>query len=76
MNARRRLYASLAGTFLVALCCFTPILVVTLTAAGVAAFTPYLDLVLFPMLGVLTIVTWSSYKRYGQASPDDPNALD
>src|ERR671919_238006 len=60
MNARTRLYASIAGTILVALCCFTPILVITLTAVGLAAFTPYLDIVLFPLLGVFVVVPWIS----------------
>jgi mercuric ion transport protein len=58
------LYASIAGTVLVALCCFTPILVIALSAAGVAALTPYLDVLLYPALVVLIVVTWISYKRY------------
>jgi mercuric ion transport protein len=48
MDARKRLYASIGGTILVALCCFTPILVIALTAVALAAFTPYLDFVSSP----------------------------
>lgn len=64
MTPRKRLCASVLGTVLVALCCFTPILVIVLTATGLAAFTPYLDWVLLPALAVLVIVTWISYTRY------------
>ncbi len=71
MDARNRLYVSIGGTILVALCCFTPILVIALTAVGLAAFTPYLDFVLFPALAVLVIVTWQSYRRYVQARRSD-----
>lgn len=38
------------GTVLVALRCFTPILVVLLGSVGLAAFTVYLDIVLLPAL--------------------------
>lgn len=65
---QKRLYASIGGTILVALCCFTPILVLALTARGLAALTRYLDVVLLPALAVLVAVTWRSYRRYAQAS--------
>lgn len=38
------------GTVLVALCCFTPILVILLGVVGWSAFTGYLDYVLLPAL--------------------------
>jgi mercuric ion transport protein len=57
MTPRNQLYASAAGTVLVALCCFTPILVITLATLGLVAFTPYLDLVLLPALAVLIVLT-------------------
>lgn len=38
------------GTVLVALCCFTPILVILLGVVGLSAFTGYLDYVLLPAL--------------------------
>jgi mercuric ion transport protein len=68
MSPRKRLSASIGGTILVALCCFTPILVVALTTIGLAAFTRYLDFVLVPALAVLVVVTWRSYRRYAQVS--------
>lgn len=55
-------YASIAGIILVALCCFTPVFVITLEAIGLSAFTPYLDYVLLPALLILIVVAWLSYK--------------
>ena len=66
MTPRNQLYTSIAGTILVALCCFTPVLVVALAAVGLATITSYLDLVLLPALATLIIVTWISYKRYAR----------
>ena len=64
---RKRFYAALAGTIAVAICCFTPILVIAFAAAGLSAFTPYLDYVLFPALGVLVILTVISYRKWRKA---------
>ncbi len=62
--SKKRIYAAIAGTLLIALCCFTPILVVTLGAVGLSAFTPYLDYVLLPSLLILIIIAVSSYIRW------------
>lgn len=51
------------GTVLVALCCFTPLLVVLVTAVGLAAIVGYLDYVLFPALGVFIIITLYALMR-------------
>jgi mercuric ion transport protein len=64
MTPKNWWYASVAGTVAVALCCFTPILVVALAAFGLGAFTDYLDVVLLPALAILIVVTWISYRRY------------
>ena len=48
--------AGIWGSIVVAICCFTPILVIGLGVVGLAALTPYLDAVLFPMLGVFLIL--------------------
>ncbi|MCZ6730321.1 MAG: mercury resistance system transport protein MerF [SAR324 cluster bacterium] len=45
------------GTFVTGLCCFTPILVIGVAAAGAASIVAYLDYVLFPMLGFFMILT-------------------
>lgn len=62
--SKKGFYASLAGTLLVALCCFTPILVITLGAIGLSTFTPYLDYVLLPGLIVLIALTLISYAKW------------
>jgi hypothetical protein len=41
-------WASVSGTVIVALCCFTPVLVITLSAIGLGAVVGYLDYVLLP----------------------------
>ncbi|MEW6321320.1 MAG: mercury(II) reductase [Acidobacteriota bacterium] len=67
MTPKHWLVASIAGTFGVAACCFTPVLVIALAAVGLGALTPYLDVVLLPTLGVLIVVTAVSYRRYARA---------
>jgi len=64
MKPKAAFRASVAGTAIVALCCFTPILVVTLSAIGLGAVVGYLDYVLLPALVVMIIVTFVSYRRY------------
>jgi mercuric ion transport protein len=63
-RAKTGFYAALAGTVAVAVCCFTPVLVLALAATGLSAFTPYLDYVLFPALVVLVVLTMVSYRRW------------
>ena len=64
MQPKKTLIASLVGTILVAVCCFTPILVVLLGAIGLGAWVGYLDYILLPALGVLLGLTVLSYWRY------------
>lgn len=64
---RNRFIAALVGMGVVALCCFTPVLVILLTAVGLAAFTPYLDYVLFPVLAALIVLTTVSYRKWRKA---------
>lgn len=62
------------GTVLVALCCFTPILVVLFASVGLAALTGYLDYVLFPALaffiGLTLYALWR--KKQSDACSDNP----
>ena len=62
--SKKTFYAAVAGTVLVALCCFTPILVIALAAVGLSALTPYLDYVLLPALVLLIVLTVVSYLRW------------
>lgn len=50
MADRSLLRTSIVGTLIVALCCFTPVLVWLLAVVGLSALTGYLDIVLFPAL--------------------------
>jgi len=45
------------GTIVAALCCFTPILVLLLSAIGLGAVSVYLDYILFPILVVFMFLT-------------------
>ncbi len=64
---KRSLLAAAIGTAVVALCCFTPLLVLVLGVVGLSALTPYLDYVLFPTLVVLLIVTVVADRRWRRA---------
>jgi membrane protein implicated in regulation of membrane protease activity len=62
--SKKNLNALIIGTILILLCCFTPLLVFTLSLVGLSFFTPYLDFVLFPALLLFTFLTMWSYKKY------------
>lgn len=47
----------IGGTIIVALCCFTPILVILIGVVGLGALTGYLDYVLFPALALFVGIT-------------------
>jgi mercuric ion transport protein len=67
-TSKKGMFAAFTGTVLVALCCFTPILVVLLGAIGLSAFTPYLDMVLLPALGIMIVVSMVSYLRWRKSA--------
>lgn len=51
------LKVGIIGTVVAALCCFTPVLVILFGVVGLSAMVGYLDLVLFPALGVFILLT-------------------
>lgn len=57
MNDKKLLRFGIIGTVILALCCFTPILVVLFGAVGLAAAIGYLDIVLFPALAAFIAIT-------------------
>ncbi len=67
MNDKTLLRTGIIGTVVVALCCFTPVLVVLVTAVGLAAVVGYLDYVLFPALAVFLAIT--GYALYLRSRP-------
>jgi len=62
--SKKGMFAAVAGTVLVALCCFTPILVILLGAVGLSVFTPYLDFVLLPALCIMVALSIVSFLRW------------
>ncbi len=53
----RLLRMGVIGTVILALCCFTPVLVVLLGIVGLSALTGWLDVVLLPALAVFVGLT-------------------
>lgn len=64
MTNRKLFCTSCAGTIIVALCCFTPILVVGLGMMGLSAWLGWLDYVLFPALAFFIVLTGFGYWRW------------
>ena len=55
------------GSGIAALCCFTPVLVIVLGAAGLGAAIAYLDMILLPLLAIFLGVTgFALYQRHRQ----------
>ncbi|MER2512041.1 mercury resistance system transport protein MerF [Nitrosomonas ureae] len=61
------LRVSMIGTVVVALCCFTPLLVILLGVVGLSALTGYLDYVLLPALAIFIGLTIYAIQRKRQA---------
>ncbi|RKF15325.1 mercury resistance system transport protein MerF [Roseovarius spongiae] len=58
------LKTGIIGTVIVALCCFTPVLVILLGAVGLSAVLGWLDYVIFPALGLFIAITiYALWKR-------------
>jgi len=52
------------GSVIVAICCFTPLLVVAFGLVGLSSWLGWIDYVLFPMLAVfLAVTTYALYRR-------------
>ncbi|AFY70467.1 mercury ion transport protein MerF [Thalassoporum mexicanum PCC 7367] len=66
MKSKNALIASIVGTIVVAICCFTPILVLFIGLLGWGAFAGYLDYILLPLLLGMILLTTFSYIRYRQ----------
>ena len=66
--SKKGIYATISGSIMVAFCCFTPILVITLGAIGLSTITPYLDYVLLPALVVLIVLSFLSYRKWKKSS--------
>ena len=56
-------WVSLVATVIVAVCCFTPLLVWGLALLGLSAYLGWIDMILLPLLGVLAALTLILYFR-------------
>lgn len=56
-NNSRLLKLGIGGSLIVALCCFTPILLILFGIVGLGALTGYLDYVLLPALVIFIGIT-------------------
>lgn len=65
----RLLKYGLIGTVVVALCCFTPVLVILLGAVGLSAVLGWLDFVLLPALAVFIGITFYALWRRQRINP-------
>lgn len=54
---RKLLGIGIVGTVVVALCCFTPVLVILLGVVGLSAMLGWIDYVLFPALAFFIALT-------------------
>jgi len=71
----KMLKGGIIGSAIAAVCCFTPLLVIAFTGAGLAGLIGGLDYFLFPMLfGSLGIVALALYLRAGSSDPS-PKAI-
>ena len=64
----RLLKVAVIGLVVTALCCFTPILVVVLTAIGLTAAVAWLDMILLPLLGLFAALSIFAYLRGRRAT--------
>ena len=71
MNDRTLLRTGLIGSAVAAVCCFTPALVILVSAVGLSAVIGYLDYVLFPALALFLALTAYSIYRMKRASGDN-----
>jgi|GEM_PF-1931182 mercuric ion transport protein len=63
MTNKLLLRVGITGTVLAALSCFTPILVIALTALGMASLIPRLDPILIPVLVFFAAFTFWAFSR-------------
>lgn len=69
-NQSRLLKVGLIGTVIVALCCFTPVLVILFGVVGLSAMLGWLDYVLVPALAIFIGITiYALWKRRNAENP-------
>jgi mercuric ion transport protein len=61
------LKTGIIGTVIAAICCFTPVLVILLSAVGLSAIIGWLDYVLLPALVIFLAMTGYALWKKSQA---------
>ncbi len=67
MNDRKLLKTGIVGTVVMAVCCFTPALVILLGVAGLSAWLAWADYVLWPAMIFFAGLTVYAYVRWSRA---------
>ncbi|MBL4739644.1 MAG: mercury resistance system transport protein MerF [Sneathiella sp.] len=71
MADKKTLRAGIIGTIIGAICCFTPLLVLLLGAAGLSAWLGWVDYALFPiMYASMGVAAYGLYVRSGKIGGD------
>ncbi len=71
LDDKKLLKTGLIGTAIAAVCCFTPLLVVTMGAVGLSALVGWwLDLILFPALALFMLMAGYGFYRWRQQAED------
>ncbi len=76
MTNRSLLRTGIIGTVIMAICCFTPVLVILAGAVGLSAIVGWLDYVLFPALAVFIGITIYALVRRAKSSTTSAAATD
>ncbi len=72
MSDRKLLRLGVVGTVVLAICCFTPALVVLLGVLGLSALVDGLDYVLLPaLLGFVALTAYALVRRSTAAAGDE-----
>lgn len=72
MNDHRLLRIGVLGTVIAALCCFSPVLVILLSAVGLSAVVGWLDYVLLPALALFIGIMLYALVHRERGSSCDP----
>ncbi len=76
LKEKKLLKGGIIGSSIAAVCCFTPLLVIAFTGAGLAGLIGGLDYVLFPLLfGSLGIVALALYMQAGRPGPSPKSII-
>ncbi len=78
MNNKSLCGTGAAGSFIAAICCFTPVLVVLLPAIGLATWLAWIDYALWPALALFLVLfglglyRWRREKQSGRSTGPAP----